>query len=179
MNKPISTTVTIIIIAVVAILAFIFLNKKFVKQNYAVQVNGVGITKSTVNTAIAQQLEFYKSQNQQAPNISTIQESVTNALIDNALVNQYAAKHNITVSNAEVNNRYEEAVGVFNSHNNIKGASDSAFLARINQMYGIDKSEYLASLKMGILKDKVQASVGEPLTKWLEGQRNSSRITVN
>ncbi len=178
MIKKTTILIVIIVIAIAAFYIFLFLNKGGFGQGNAVGVNGVNISKADLNKEIQEQIDFYKSRNQKIPDDKTLQTDVTNVLIDNIIVSQYAAKHKITVSTAEVNNMYAEVVGVFNSHNNITGASDSAFLTQINKMYGMDKTEYQENLRMDILKEKVQESVGEPLTKWLQEQKKTADIKI-
>ncbi len=121
-------------------------------------------------------MTFYKIQNKKIPDSNIIKQNITNDLINDELISKYAAKHNITVSGSEIDNRYQLNVGVYNSHNNIPDASAGAFLVQIDKLYGMGKDEYIENLRMDILKEKVQESVGIPLTIWLNEIRKTASI---
>ena len=143
----------------------------------AARVNGVAITKAVLDQNVRQAENMYKWQKQEVPNTGTLRENVLSDLINDTLVSQYASSHNIKVSESEINNRYLLTVGVFNDHNNVPGSSDNAFLARIREMYGIDKNQYLKIIRMDILNEKVQTGVGMPLAIWLTSQRKIVQIS--
>ncbi len=147
------------------------------KDNYVAMVNGEGITKTDYGNEINETTTFFKF-NHQKIDTPALKKNVLDEMIDNTLISQYAAKHNIIVYQQELDQRYSDAVRIYNSHNNITGASDSAFITQINKMYGMDKTEYQENLRMDILKEKVQESVGEPLTKWLMDQKQSTQISI-
>jgi len=169
---------SLIILVIVLIIGLFYFTKLSGSTN-AASVNGENITRQAFNSSLQEAQNMHNWQKQPAANINTLQRDILNNLIDGALIKQYASSHSITVSDSEVNNRYIITVGSYNNRDNLTSSSDNAFLARINQMYGIGKNEYLQTIKMDLLKQKVQASVGEPLVLWLTRQKKSADIKTS
>lgn len=169
--------VVFIILVVVGVVFFKFKDLSD-KNKDIVQVNGIRIKQAAYDKKLEESTNFFKYQKQNTSNLITLQKDTIDTLIDESLINQYATKNKISVSESEVNTRYLQAVEGYNRRNKIKGAGDDKFLLKIKEMYGAGKSDYLQTLKMDILKEKVQSAVKMPLVRWLEAQRKSADIKI-
>ena len=172
-----AVAVFIIIISLV-VLWLVFNGVAVDKHKYIVQVNGVGIQKTAYDKELVQSMTFFKSQNQDVSKLPTLQKDTLDELVDESLINQYAAKNKITVLDTEVDARYLQVVAGYNRRNKIAETGDSQFLAKIKEMYLETKSDYLQTLREDILKEKVQVSVGMPLATWLKIQKQSAQIKI-
>lgn len=139
-------------------------------------VNNTGISKSTYQKKVAETESFYKFGKQNMDNVSSLKGDVLDALIDEQIVRNYAEKKNIAVKTSEVESRYKQVVAGYNKNNSITSGGDSAFLAKIHEMYGTEKEDYVQQLAYDILRDKVQTAVKMPLAKWLDIQRKTADI---
>ena len=156
----------------------ISMKKNVDKPKDITSVNNKGISKAEYEKKVEEAISFFKWQKQDISQISTLQKDALDRLVDESLISQYAEKNKISVSEGEVNSRYEQAVAGYNRRSKIAGGGDSAFLSKIKEMYGNVKSDYLLTLKMDILKEKVQAAVKMPLAQWLKTQKESAEIKV-
>lgn len=166
-----------VIIGVILLVGvWISMNKN---SKYVAQVNGIGIPKTTYDKKVEERVQFFKWSRQNMSILPTLKKDTIDRLIDESIITQYAEKNKITVSDTEIENRYNKVVDGYNSRNKVKGGGESAFLSKIKEMYGTDKNDYLATLKMDILKEKVQSAVKMSLAKWLEEERKKENIRIN
>jgi len=177
--KKIIIVLVIPILFVILFLAFIESIGPSVNKNVSVaQVNGVGIQKQAYEKKVQESETFFKWQKQDTAGLTTLQKDAVDALVDESLINQYATQHKISVSESEVNERYLQTVAGYNRRSNIAGTEDTDFLAKIKEMYGIEKSDYLLTLKEDIVKERVQVDVGIPLAQWILEQKKSAKIKI-
>lgn len=147
-------------------------------KTYKSSVNGVAIKRQDFQKELDAAKRFFEYSNEDVSKMSSLEKDVTQKMIDQSLVNQYAKNHNITVSDTEILNRYNLIVKTYNKRNNISESGDERFLAKIKELYGTDKNTYLEQVKNDILKEKVQVAVKIPLANWLTKQKNVSDIQI-
>lgn len=185
MKKIIGALILIIIIAAGGIYFYVLSlgNQNsfpvFSKEKYIAGVNREGITREDYQKRLDQTTKFLTFKQQDASASATAQNDVLGLMVAESLVGQYAKENNITVSDSEVASRYQQVVAGFNKREGVSEGGDAKFLERIKQMYGSDKNIYLAQVKMDLLKEKVQQSVGKPLVKWLEAEKQKAHIQSN
>lgn len=170
--------VGVIILAILIVIAIYFFassrkETKLVdeKKTEPARVNNINIDQAGLQKKLDQAKNFYEYKNQNISNMSSLEKDVMENLTDENLINQYAEKNKITVSETEVLRRYDLIIEGYNNNNNIT-SGDTAFLAKINEMYGTDKTIYLEQVKNDILKEKVQMEVKMPIKDWLLAQRS-------
>ena len=170
--------ISVLLIAGVAVFFFFVINRSspLLNPDAVASVNNSSISKSTYQKRVAETESFYKFGKQNMDNISSLKGDVLSNLIDEQIVRDFAAKNKITVKTSEVEGRYKQVVAGYNKNNNITSGGDSAFLAKIKEMYGTKKEDYVQQLAYDILRDKVQRAVKMPLAKWLEAQKKTADI---
>ena len=152
----------------IVVIGFIFfIANSTNKSEYVGVVGDTKISKADYQKNLDQTKAFYAYSKQDLSKLTSLDKDTLQITINNSIVQNYAEKYKITVTEAEIQNRYMQVVAGFNRNNKITVADDEAFLSKINQMYGIDKNTYLDQLRIDILKEKVQAAVKMPLAKWL------------
>lgn len=141
-------------------------------------VNGITIKRLDFEKKLEEQNNFfeYSKQKISEKTAETAEKDVLEKMIDEKLIENYAKDHKITASQGEISFRYQRVVENFNKGNNYKADDDSLFLAKIKEMYGEKKEDYLEIIRMDILKEKVQGAVKIPLANWLTKQKNVSDI---
>lgn len=157
------------------IIVYSQLTKNSNNSSVLVMVNGQAITNTDLQQELLISNNFFKF-NSQKINEAVLKKNILDKMIDDYLINQYAVKQGIKVTDAEIIQRYNTNVAVYNKNNNLKTQGDSAFLAKIQQMYGLDKNEYFANLKSDILREKIQKSMSIPVVQWLSNQRKTVDI---
>jgi hypothetical protein len=168
-----------VLLIILLVLIVIFRGKSINKADYLVLVNKGGVLKTDYNKKVEETVNFYKWNKQDTAQLTSLQKDVLSKLVDASLINQYAKKNKIIVSDDEIKTRYEQSVTGYNRRNKIAGKGDQDFLAKLKEMYGTNKDDYLQTLKEDILREKVQTSVNMPLGKWLEEQEKSADIQEN
>ncbi len=118
----------------------------------------VSINKKELQTESSRLYNFYVYSKQTNINKVQIEKDSLNRLIEDKIVEIYAGRNHITVSEEEVAQRYKQI---------LQTKTESALLSQLNQMYGMNKNDYLQVLKTDILREKVQKAVGIPLSKWI------------
>lgn len=146
------------------------------KAKYVAGVNQKGISREDYQKNLEATKNFFSRMNQAVSSPSALENDTLDKMIDESLITQYAEEHQLAVSDAEIANRYASVVAGFNRQNKLTDPSDRAFLDKIKEMYGSNKTDYLKLLKTDILKEKVQASVKMPLSDWLKNQRQTAQI---
>lgn len=145
---------------------------------FVASVNGVAIKKQDFEKKLEEKNKFFEYSKQKISE-DTAGKDILEKLIDEKLIENYAKDYKITVSEAEISSRYQIVIENFNKTNNYDTQDDLLFLAKIKEMYGIGKNDYLNSIKWDILKEKVQAEVKMPLSDWLAQQKSVSDIRIN
>lgn len=179
LNKVLSKyVIAISVIAIIAILlVYFFANFRQgvrlvgEKKANGVSVNNIKIDQVDLQKKLDQAKTFFEYKNQDVSKMSSLEKDVMENLTDENLINQYAKKNGIKVTDSEVLRRYDLIVKGYNKNNNI-ASGDTAFLLKIKEMYGIDKNIYLDQVRGEILKEKVQMKVKIPIKDWLLAQRS-------
>jgi hypothetical protein len=152
-------------VAAIVVLAWLV----FGQTDYAAQVNGETITKAALDQQVAHRQQFYSAKHQDLQNYPSLRQDVLQNLIDQKLVEQYAAQHAIVVSDQQVAKRYQQIIA---------NKKEDEFLQQIESLYHLTKSEYVANVRLDLLKEAIQQQVGQPYAQWIEQRRQSSRITI-
>lgn len=140
-------------------------------SNFFLKVNGVEIKREDYQTLFAQQQNFHKwnGENILDASISAqIKKESLDSLIERSIMEQYAQKEGINVSDDELLDHYNKASSSFGTEN--------LYLAKIAQIYGIDKSQLLYKMRGDILKQKIETKVGLPIESWLKNQKQKTKI---
>ena len=61
----------------------------------------------------------------------------------------------------------------------VREISEIDFLKLISEMYGQNKQDYQQKLADDLLREKVQAKLGEPLANWLARMEKTAAINYN
>ena len=85
---------------------------------------------------------------------------------DESIITSYAAKNNISVSDDELQNAYQQALKSV--------GTEDQYLAKLKEIRGFDKQTILEKMKIDLLKQKVQKATGVPIELWLEEQRQKN-----
>ena len=158
-----------------ALILVLFTLAIYLKLNYVAIVNGHLIQRSSYQNKLTQTNNFYGFSKQDSSLTAPVKNDTVDGLVDEQLVEKYAKDHKITVTDEAVLSQYRVVVKAYNIRNNIK-EDDSQFLAKIKEMYGQSKNDYLEVVRMDILKEKVQGAVKMPLAQWLEKQKKTGTI---
>ena len=101
---------------------------------------------------------------------NTVSRDVLDIMIDDILISRFARTNSITVTEDEVDARYEQIISML---------EDGEIEERIQELYGENTSEYRKVLRADILRDKVQYELGDtPLREWLSERRSEARIDI-
>lgn len=177
MNKKL--VFTIIIVGIIVLFGVWFSMDRAYKAKYVGSVDAVKIMRVDYQKKLDQSKTFYTYSKQDLSKLTSLSKDTLNGMINDNLIQNYASGNNITVSDTEVENRYQQVIAGFNSREKITETGDTKFLEKIKQMYGTDKNTYLAQVRMDLLKEKVQKAVGMPLVKWLEKEKQTAKIQEN
>ena len=104
---------------------------------------------------------FYTYTNQ-TYDVNTVTLDAIKRLVNDDKVKSYAKKNNITASKAEIDDLYNQRVGL--------AGTEADLLNKVKNMYGFGKQEYRKVLETDIIDEKVQNSLNTPLADWLAGQ---------
>lgn len=143
----------------------------FDKEHYVAIVNDEGIKRDDYNQRLNMEQQFFKHNNQESLQLQTLPQDVLNGMIDEVLINQLAKQKKITVSQSEVEKRYQLTFAGSKK-------SEKEFIANLNNLYGLNKQTYMNTLKIDILKDKLQATLNQPLQDWVNGKKTISSIQI-
>jgi hypothetical protein len=174
-----STVVSVIVLIISFFLLIVFLiNLKAinVENNLIAKVNDIGISKIVFEKQVKESLNFLEWQKQDVNNLKLIRKDILNKLINESIINQYAVKNKIRVSENEINVRYQLVVEGYNKRNKLLEKGDIAFLAKLKEMYDIKKSDYLLALREDILREKIQIGIKKSFAQWVIEQRKSANI---
>lgn len=170
MKKNLNLLIIVAVSLALVALAFFLLLKGsggsgFNNKKYVAKVGKEGIKREDFEKEMAKRENFYVWAKQDV-SLSSLENDVIETMIDFELVRQYAQSKSITVSDQDVNRRFNDLVQG-------SGNSENALLNKISEMYGMDKAAYFEVLKNDILKEKVQENLGRPLSDWLEEQKGT------
>lgn len=172
MNKKFKV-ILIVLFGLAFVVFLYFFVKNFPEKNpllpKAATVNGITVTKDELNKKLYFTKNFYEFSKQNLTNYPTLEKDALERLIEDKLVEDYAKKHNITVSEEEVLALYKQKLA---------NKTESELLAQLKNMYGMEKSDYLLVLKNDILREKVQAAIKMPLATWLNEQKKTANINI-
>ncbi len=93
---------------------------------------------------------------------------VLSELVQQELIGKYAKENNISVSQGEINTRYESAYKSV--------GTEEQYLEKLKNLQGITKENVLELIREDILKEKVQKSLKTPLEVWLKEEVKKSQI---
>ncbi len=142
---------------------------QFDPQTYIAVVNNQGITRDDFNKQVAELKQFYTFSKQDLSQLPPFENTVLDNMIDDVLTAQYAAKNWIMVNARDLGRVYRAQAGKTQE-------SENLLLSKIKNMYGMDRDDYLDKLSRDIIRDKVQARVGEPIVRWLENEKARAQI---
>lgn len=165
----------LILILGIAALAF-FSWKRGSEVNLVATVNKEGIKKDAFETKVEEAKTYFNWAKQDPSALSSLEKDTMENLIEETLIRNFAKENKITVMEGEISDRFQTVLEGFNRRENATG--EEKFLAKIKEMYGLDKSGYMKQVEMDILKEKVQSKVGMPLASWLAKQKESSDIKI-
>lgn len=151
-----------------AIITVLFFFQKGIpkEEKYVASVEGEGITYNELNKFTLQYKNFLAWTN--ATPSASLEKDILNNLIDQKLIDQYARKNNIYVSDEELNTRYSAAVASLGTENQ--------YLTKIKEIYGIDKTDLLEKIKNEMIREKVQKSMNVSLEDWLKQERINKKV---
>lgn len=129
----------------------------------------ITITNTQLQQEIAHRNTFYKSQHNSV-DPQTLRSDVTRQLASDKLVLNYAKAHNITVSDKEVDNVYQQRTAA--------SGSEQQLLDQLTRTYGLTQQQYRSTISLDIMKDKVQAQLGKSINTWLNEEIPHYRIVV-
>ena len=112
---------------------------------------------------------FYRSQNNTIDQ-QTLRNDTIQQLAKDSLVYNYAKAHNISVTQQEIATVFQQRASA--------AGSEQLFLEKLNSLYGINKQQYLSNIQLDILKDKVQHSLGNSLSSWLDTELPRYRVVI-
>lgn len=95
-------------------------------------------------------------------------KDILESMIDEILIQQYAQKNNISVSDKEVGERYRSAVASV--------GTEEQYLAKIKAIRNFDQEIVLNKMQVEILGEKVEKAVGMPLNVWLSQLKKEAKI---
>lgn len=155
-----------VIILIFLLLSFVVIRLKpaLDKQMYITKVVGEGILRSDYEKELARSKHFFTWAKQDVAKLSSLEGDVLDRMIEMKIVSQYARKNNITVSQKDIDESFRATLGK---------KSEAVYLAKIKEMYGMEKEDYLRKLTEDTLKEKVQAHVKIPLSAWLLEMKKS------
>jgi hypothetical protein len=160
-----------IIIALVVLLAGAFIGYVYTtrNKNLAARVNKQVVTIEELNNRSAQTSQFfqYSKQNFDDYNIKT---QTLNNLIDLRLIEDFVAKNNISVDSAKIEALYQLRINAFKS--------ETSLLKKIDELYGIDKNQFLETLREDLLRQAIAEKTNQPFADWLKEQRAQSKIVI-
>lgn len=173
MKKNLNLLIIVAVSLALVALAFFLLPKGgsgsgFNNKKYVAKVGKEGIKREDFEKEMAKRKNFYVWAKQDV-SLSSLENDVIETMIDFELVRQYAQPKSITVSDKDVNKRFNDLVQG-------SGEPEEKLLNKISQMYGMNKSDYLEVLRKDILKEKVQENLGIPLGDWLNEQKMTVKI---
>lgn len=126
-------------------------------RDCAYRGDGVIIRNDELESKLTASKTFY-TYNKQDVDSEVLKEDTLNQLIRDKKVSSYAESKKISVSDDELNKLYNDRVN--------QNGSEEKLLKKIKDYYGYDKEQYTQVLKMDILREKVQQSIGTPLSEW-------------
>lgn len=158
-----------IFVLLVVITILMFVNKDQVTEPSVATVNGEAIQEVEVDSELQRMKQFYSSQSQNIEEYSTLEKDTIEKLIERKLLTQYAQSQNISVSDDEIEKRYQAVLTI---------KSEPELLNELQNMYGIGKEEYLDVLYLDILKEKVQEKVGKSYATWIAEERAKADVSI-
>jgi len=159
-----------------ALILVLFTLAIYLKLNYVAIVNGHLIQRSSYQNKLTQTNSFYSFSKQDSSLTAPVKNDTVDGLVDEQLVEKYAKDHKITVSETEVMSYYQAIVSKFNQRNGLGNGDDKKYSSRIKELYDLDKTEYMQSIREDILRQKVQGKIGIPLLDWLNQQKKKGII---
>ena len=168
-RKKIVVIIAVSTVGLLFVVVSLFGIYTFRNKNLALRVNGVGVPKSLYIEQSAQLAKFYSQSNQKISD-DALRDTVLSNLTDNQLISNYAKKNGITVSTQAIESYYNQRKAGYEN--------EQAFLNKINDLYGMNKEQYIQSIRNDLLREAVQAKVNQPLTAWLSEARKNAKITI-
>lgn len=149
-----------VIILIFLLLSFVVIRLKpaFDKQMYITKVDGEGILRSDYEKELTRSKHFFTWAKQDVAKLTSLEGDILDRMIEMKIVSQYAWKNKITVSKKEIGDYFHALVGK---------KSETEQLAKIKEMYGMEKNDYLQKLSEELLREKVQKHLQKPLVPWL------------
>lgn len=142
--------------------------QQFDPREYVAVVHGEGIKRSEFEQELRQRTQFFTYAKQDVRSLPSLEKDVLENMIDMKLVKQYAVQQNIRVTEEEITNQYQAKVAANNG--------EVVYLAKISEMYGMEKEQALESIGEDLLREKVQRKVKKPLAEWIEKEKATSEI---
>lgn len=160
--------ISVALIAIIPLVIFILsLNRN--QNTEENSLKSITVSSSDIKTEVARSKHFYTYNNQDLKNYSTLEADAKNSVIEKTIIEKYAGLNNLTVTQAEINERYRQKTAE---------KPEAELLNQLKQMYGISKNDYLVVLKQDILREKVQKSIDKPLSEWLNEQKLNINVIV-
>lgn len=130
-------------------------------RNCVLDKGSVKVSKSELNDAVAIKETFYRYSGSEY-DAEKLRQEALKQLENQKRIENYANSKNIKVSKSELDDLYKSRT--------VQQGSEEQLLSKIKAMYGLSKSEYQDVLRQDILSEKVQSSLGVPLSEWLGKQ---------
>lgn len=137
--------------------------------NKVAVVNGIVVSKEELTKNVDFIKNFYSYSKQDIKNYPNLEKDEMQHLIEDKLIESYAKKNSITVTNEDVEKLYAQKQ---------KGITEKDLLDQVEKMYGMNKEDYFEVLRKDILRARVQNAVNIPLSKWLDQEKSRAKIDI-
>jgi hypothetical protein len=178
LNKKYTWAVIIVVGIIIGFIVTLnFFGNNTSKPKPVAEVNGVAISREEYDNQLAQAKNLQAWQGQLSAKDGQISpmgtpnkpdDAAMDELINQKLLEQYAATHGISVTQSELEKEFEDAAHSI--------GTEDKYLEKIKQIYRIDKDQLLVKIRTDLLKEKVQKQTGIPIDNWLLQQRQAANI---
>jgi hypothetical protein len=155
----------IIILVGMFFLVFTYLARD---KGLVARVNGTAVTATTLNEKLTYVEHFYIKSGQPYSKQTLRQQTLDN-IVNMVLMQQYAQKNNINIDEA-INDLYQQRLQSY--------PNEQALLEQIQDLYGMNKGQYLNTLKEDALRNIVSERTQKSISSWLTEQQNISQIDI-
>lgn len=137
---------------------FMLFTDTIICRNCVLNEGPVKISKSELDDALDIKQAFYKYSDSEF-DVEKARQETLQQLANQKRIENYANSKNIKVTKAELDDLYKSRIQ--------QSGSEDQLLSKVKSMYGLSKNDYQNVLRQDILSEKVQASLGVPLSEWL------------
>lgn len=133
--------------------------------------NSIVLTAEEIEQRVVQQKRFHDQKNN-AIEESALWESARQDLVEQKIIERYAQKNGISVTNDQILSYYETRL-------KSEGGSEAKLLQELSDLYGIDKSEYFENIRYSLLREAVQERLKQDLLSWLRQQKQLYKVVLD